>query len=113
MRSEGGERCEEDELQSLVVLHVQVIAEGANGPTTIAAEKILLDRKVLVIPVSVHTCISPLSLTLSLSLSLSLLMHSPSLSPSLSPSPSLPVSLLMHFPLVLFLSRTCLQMLGV
>ena len=64
-------RSEEDELHSLVVLHVQVIAEGANGPTTIAAEKILLDRKVLVIPVSVHTCISPLSLSLSLSLHLS------------------------------------------
>jgi len=28
----------------------QVIAEGANGPTTIAAEKILTERKVLVIP---------------------------------------------------------------
>ena len=51
----GGVRGEEDELQSLVVLHMQVIVEGANGPTTIAAEKILLDRKVLVIPVSVHT----------------------------------------------------------
>ena len=72
MRGEGCEQCEEDELQSLVVLHVQVIAEGANGPTTIAAEKILLDRKVLVIPVSVHTCISPLSLSLRLSLSPSL-----------------------------------------
>ena len=72
MRGEGCERCEEDELQSLVVLHVQVIAEGANGPTTIAAEKILLDRKVLVIPVSVYTCISPppcLSAYLSLHLS--------------------------------------------
>lgn len=27
-----------------------MIAEGANGPTTIAAEKILHDRKVMVIP---------------------------------------------------------------
>ena len=51
-------RGEEDELQFLIMLHMQVIAEGANGPTTIAAEKILLDRKVLVIPVSVHTYIS-------------------------------------------------------
>ena len=56
-------RGEEDELQSLVMLRMHVIAEGANGPTTIAAEKILLDRKVLVIPVSVHTYTSfPLSL---------------------------------------------------
>ena len=29
---------------------VQVIAEGANGPTTIGAEKVLMDRRVLVIP---------------------------------------------------------------
>ena len=60
----GGVRGEEDELQSLVMLRMQVIVEGANGPTTTAAEKILLDRKVLVIPVSVHTYISfPLSLS--------------------------------------------------
>ena len=31
---------------------IQVIAEGANGPTTIAAEKILHEKNVLVIPVS-------------------------------------------------------------
>lgn len=34
-----------------VTLCFQVIAEGANGPTTIAAERILHERKVLVIPV--------------------------------------------------------------
>ena len=85
----------EDELQSLVVLHVQVIAEGANGPTTIAAEKILLDRKVLIIPVSVHTCYPP----------------PPSLSLPHSLSPS--VSSCMPVSLVLFLYRTCLRMLGV
>ena len=28
----------------------QVVAEGANGPTTIAAEKILMDRNIMVIP---------------------------------------------------------------
>lgn len=32
---------------------LQVIAEGANGPTTIAAEKILQSKNVLVIPVSI------------------------------------------------------------
>ena len=37
---------------------MQVIAEGANGPTTIAADEILMERKILVIPVSVHTCMS-------------------------------------------------------
>ena len=69
------------------MFHVQVIAEGANGPTTIAAEKILLDRKVLVIPVSVYTYLSPsLSLPLSPSLSLSLPL-SPPLSLSLPLSP--------------------------
>lgn len=31
-------------------MKAKVIAEGANGPTTIAAEKILMERKVLVIP---------------------------------------------------------------
>ena len=36
------------------LVSLQVIAEGANGPTTIAAEKILMERKVLVIPVSGH-----------------------------------------------------------
>lgn len=30
----------------------QVIAEGANGPTTPAAEKVLIENKTLVIPVS-------------------------------------------------------------
>lgn len=34
------------------ILHVQIIAEGANGPTTIEADKIFLERNVLVIPVS-------------------------------------------------------------
>ena len=28
----------------------QVVAEGANGPTTIAAEKILMERNIMVIP---------------------------------------------------------------
>lgn len=36
--------------QHFFVVWWQVIAEGANGPTTIAAERILHDRKVLVIP---------------------------------------------------------------
>ena len=36
----------------IVLCCVQVVAEGANGPTTITAEKILHERKVLVIPVS-------------------------------------------------------------
>ena len=40
---------------------VQVVAEGANGPTTLPAERILQERKVLVIPVSppymyIHVC---------------------------------------------------------
>lgn len=30
----------------------QVVAEGANGPTTPAADKILSDKNILVIPVS-------------------------------------------------------------
>lgn len=29
----------------------QIIAEGANGPTTIEADKIFIDRNILVIPV--------------------------------------------------------------
>ena len=33
------------------ILVFQVIAEGANGPTTPAADRILIDKKVLVIPV--------------------------------------------------------------
>ena len=42
---------------SYCYMYLQVIAEGANGPTTIAAEKILRDKNVLVIPVSLyHTC---------------------------------------------------------
>ncbi len=34
----------------IIIALVQVIAEGANGPTTIAAAKILMQRNVLVIP---------------------------------------------------------------
>ena len=34
----------------VVLYSLQVIAEGANGPTTIPAERILRERKVLVIP---------------------------------------------------------------
>jgi hypothetical protein len=30
----------------------QIIAEGANGPTTMGADRIFLERKILVIPVS-------------------------------------------------------------
>ncbi len=29
---------------------MQIVAEGANGPTTIAAEKILMERNIMVIP---------------------------------------------------------------
>lgn len=35
----------------LVVVVVQVIAEGANGPTTPDADKIFLERNIMVIPV--------------------------------------------------------------
>lgn len=31
----------------------QIIAEGANGPTTIEADKIFIDRNILVIPVCI------------------------------------------------------------
>ena len=37
---------------ALEIIVLQVIAEGANGPTTIGAEKILQSKNVLVIPVS-------------------------------------------------------------
>ena len=33
----------------------QIIAEGANGPTTPDADKIFLENNVMVIPVSAHT----------------------------------------------------------
>jgi len=31
---------------------IQIVAEAANGPTTLAADKVLRDKNVLVIPVS-------------------------------------------------------------
>ncbi len=31
-------------------MYMQIVAEGANGPTTIAAEKILTERNIMVIP---------------------------------------------------------------
>lgn len=34
-----------------MLLYLQIVAEGANGPTTIGAEKILHGKNVLVIPV--------------------------------------------------------------
>lgn len=37
------------------ILSVQIIAEGANGPTTPDADKIFLENNVMVIPVSTHT----------------------------------------------------------
>ena len=39
-------------INPVIMIHFKVIAEGANGPTTIAAEKILHGKNVLVIPVS-------------------------------------------------------------
>ena len=41
---------------SIFALLVQIIAEGANGPTTIAAERILQEKNALVIPVSYILC---------------------------------------------------------
>ena len=37
---------------SLICFSQQVIAEGANGPTTPAAEKVLIENEKLVIPVN-------------------------------------------------------------
>lgn len=34
---------------------LQIIAEGANGPTTPDADKVFLEKNVMVIPVSTHT----------------------------------------------------------
>ena len=39
----------------VVLYPVQIIAEGANGPITPMADKILQENNVLVIPVRLHT----------------------------------------------------------
>ena len=41
---------------SHVANHFQIIAEGANGPTTAAADEIFLKNNVLVIPVRKEAC---------------------------------------------------------
>ena len=40
---------------NVFVVSFQIIAEGANGPTTPSADKIFLENNVMVIPVRTHT----------------------------------------------------------
>ena len=43
-------------MATYVAFYIKIIVEGANGPTTIAAERLLHQKNVLVIPVSCVCC---------------------------------------------------------